>query len=161
MSTNLLENTTSELEVEKSTIPRLGKTSKPRTFGEYIQASLDAVGLSPYRAEKKSKEEAEKRGLDKAFTISDAMIGNIINDAQDNLQMSKLKALAWTLELPLEEVVGVAFGFYERLSEFQRSEAFKLWSAQQELTGDSVEYYAQRISDLTHEMMAGPKRLRR
>lgn len=161
MSTNLLENTTSRLEVETGTIRGLAKAAKIQTFGEYIQAALDAVGLSPYAAERKSKDEAEKRGLDKAFTISDAMIGNIINDAQDNLQMSKLKALAWTLDRPLEEVVGMAFGFYERLSEFQRSEAFKLWSAQQSLSGDSADYYAQRISDLRHEMVSSPKRLRR
>ena len=153
-----MEKLTSELGVRSSILPRLAKNAKSQTFAEYVRSALDQAELSPYAAERKSKVEAEKRGKDQAFTISDAMIGNIINGYQDNLQMSKLWALAWTLNKPIEEVVGMAFGFYNRLSEFQRTEAFKLWSIQQSLSGSYVDYYAQRISDLKREMEAASKR---
>ena len=127
--------------------------SKTPTFGEYLKSVLDDLGISPYAVEQRSKEEARRRGLDlKAYTISDAKVADILGDVPSNHQMSKLCGLAWAINRPIEEVTAFAFGYANRLSEFQKSDAFKLWDSQQKLNGEEAKYYAKRVADLTHEI---------
>lgn len=153
MSTNLLEKVTSELEGEFYILPVRVGSQKRQTFGEYVHAELNRLGLTPFKAEQKSKEEAEKRGLDpKEHGISDATIGNIISDTPPNLQMNKLLALSWVINQPIEVVAAKAFGFESRLSDFQRSDVAKIWELQQRLAGEIAGYYEKRIADLKREM---------
>lgn len=153
MSSYLLEKLTNGLEVSIGILGDGVGSSKTPTFGEYLKSVLDDLDMSASAVEKRSKEEAERRGLDtKAYTISDATIANILADVPSNHMMSKLCGLAWAINRPIEHVVAHAFGFAHKLSEFQKSDAFRLWDSQQKLTGEEARYYAKRIADLKNEV---------
>ena len=149
----LLEKSANPLEMTLAILPSDVGHAKTLTFGQYLKAVLAELEMSPYAVEQRSKEEAKRRGLDaKLYTISDAKIADIIADVPGNHIMSKLCGLAWAINRPIEEVTAHAFGFAGRLSEFQRSEEFKLWEVRQKLTGEDARYYAKRIADLTDEI---------
>ena len=86
------------------------------------------------------------------YTISDSKVTDIIAEVPSNHVMSKLCGLAWAINRPVEEVVAHAFGFADRLSDFQASEVFRLWEVQQQLKGDDAKYYGKRIADLADEI---------
>lgn len=157
MSTNLLEKVTSQLEREFYILPPSVRSRGNQTFGDWLQTELNRLGLSPYAAENKSKEEAARRGVDeKTFTISDATINNILGGSPPNLQMGKLFAIAWITKQPIEVVVAKAFGFEVRLTDLQRSDVMALWDLHQQLSDESTAYFTKRIADLRREMEMAP-----
>lgn len=150
---DLLEKSANALEVLPDILQGGVGNPKDRTFADYLKSVLDELEMSPYSVEQRSKQEAKRRGVDvKAYTISDAKVSDIINDVPSNHVMSKLCGLAWAIDRPIEEVVACAFGFANRLSDFQKSDCFKLWEVQQKLNGEDARYYGKRIADLTNEI---------
>lgn len=150
---NLLENSANALEIPLGILSCDVGQTKTLTFGQYLKAVLKQSGMNPYAVEQASKAEAIRRGADpKLHTISDAKVSDILADAPSNHTMSKLKGLAWAIEKPVHEVVAHAFGFAEKVPDFQGSEVFRLWELQQQLKGEEAKYYAKRIQDLTDEI---------
>lgn len=153
MSTNLLEKLTNGLEVSLAILPNDVGTSKTQTLGQYLRRILDQNGMKPHAVEQRSAAEAKRRGLDvKQYTISDAKVNDILGDVPGNHTMSKLCGLAWAIDRPIEEVAAHAFGFADRLSEFQNSDVFGLWEVLQKLNGEDAKYYAKRVVDLRGEI---------
>ncbi len=153
MSSNLLEKLTNELEAPLAILSCDVGSSKTLTFGQYLKAVLKELGMSPYAVEQRSKEEAKRRGVEvKLYTISDSKVTDIISEVPSNHVMSKLCGLAWAINRPIEEVCAYAFGFADRLTDFQASEVFRLWEVQHQLKGEDVKYYAKRIADLADEI---------
>lgn len=153
MSTILLEKSANVLEMPVAILQCDVGHSKTLTFGQYLKAVLAELGMSPYAVEQRSKEEAKRRDLEpRPYTISDAKIADIIADVPSNHTMSKLCGLAWAIGRPIEEVTAYAFGFAHRLSDFQKSDEFKLWEMRQKLGGEEAKYYSKRIADLTEEI---------
>lgn len=149
----LLEKSANALEMPVAILSGGVGNPKTPTFGEYLKSVLDETGMSPYKVEQRSRQEAKRRGVDvKAYTISDAKVGDILNDVPSNHVMSKLCGLAWAINRPIEQVAAHAFGFAGRLTEFQKSDAFTLWEVLQKLNGDDAKYYAKRVADLTNEI---------
>lgn len=150
---NLSENFTDGSERPESIIGSGVGHSKIPTFGEYLKSVMDELALSAHQIELKSAAEAERRGVNvRAYTITDTKVAEILSDVPRNHTMTKLCGLSWAIDRPLEEVVAHAFGFAQRLSEFHKSEEFRLWEVRQKLKGDDARYYAQRIGDLTQEI---------
>lgn len=148
-----MENFSNQAEIWLSILPSNVGQPKTQTFGQWLKSVLNDLGITPYTVEQRSKEEALRRDLNvKAYTISDVKIADILADVPSNHTMSKLKGLAWAIEKPVHEVVSHAFGFAEKLPDFQGSEVFQLWELQQQLKGDEAKYYAKRIQDLTDEI---------
>jgi hypothetical protein len=153
VSSNLLEKLTNGLETSLAILSGNVGQPKTHTFGEYLKSVLDGLQMSPYQVEQRSREEAKRRGVEvKAYTISDAKVGDILNEVPSNHVMSKLCGLAWAINRPIEEVAAHAFGFAGRLSDFQKSDAFRLWEVQQKLNGEEAKYYTKRIADLAAEI---------
>lgn len=123
------------------------------TFGEYVRSVMDGLGLSAHQVELRSAAEAGRRGVDvKAYTITDTKVAEILGDVPRNHTMTKLCGLSWAIDRPIEEVAAHAFGFAGRLSEFQKSDTFRLYEVMQKLSGDESKYYKQRVADLTNEI---------
>ncbi len=139
---------------------------RPETLTEYVDRHMKRLGYTQTDVEERAKEEAKKRGVEQDYKISDATVGNIVNEKHGSLGVKTLTALAWALGQPVEEVVAVAFQLEGREEQFSRSEFFRLWNLhQQPMAEEDRSYFDRQISNLAREMETAiknaPKKSRR
>jgi hypothetical protein len=139
---------------------------RPETLTEYVKRHMKRLNLNQTDVEVRARREARRRGVEQDYKISDATVGNIVNEKHGSLGVKTLIALAWALDQPIEDVVAVAFQLEAREEQFSKSEFFRLWNLHQQITAeDDRSYFARQISSLVSEMETAiknaPKKSRR